>query len=288
MRSNLGWSEHQQVGESERQFAASSASSRMIAVSSCDASRGGPPSWRDAHHRERLEREAERGRTAVLESSATRSSAGTRCRAASRADLALEGRSPRARLCYRAVDFATGRQAHREADRSAVQRGPGVAHPYVARLQLPTPLGVGARTQRNGDLQVEAAGLAGANKNAAKQWRTIVFIDESGLSERLTSARTWAPRGHTPVLHYPFNWHHLSVIAGISFTRFYFRLFAGAIKRPQIVEFINALGRRICRPLLVIWDGLPAHRIAAHSCASTWIASMAPCRSSKCRATPRN
>lgn len=74
--------------------------------------------------------------------------------------------------------------------------------------------------------------------------------------------RTWAPRGQTPVLQYHFNWHQLSVIAGISFTCFYFRLFPGAIKGPQIIEFLNALGRQIRRPLLVIWDGLPAHRSA--------------------------
>jgi len=32
-------------------------------------------------------------------------------------------------------------------------------------------------------------------KKAAKQGRIIVFIDEYGLSERPTKARTWAPRG---------------------------------------------------------------------------------------------
>jgi transposase len=109
---------------------------------------------------------------------------------------------------------------------------------------------------------VEAAALADARKNAAKQGRIIVFVDESGLSERPTRVRTWAPRGETPVLQYHFNWHQLSVIAGITFRRFYFRLFANAIKSAQIIEFLNALGRQIRRPLLVIWDGLPAHRSA--------------------------
>jgi hypothetical protein len=28
----------------------------------------------------------------------------------------------------------------------------------------------------------------------------LVFIDESGLSERPTRVRTWAPRGQSPVL----------------------------------------------------------------------------------------
>jgi len=104
--------------------------------------------------------------------------------------------------------------------------------------------------------------VAGVKKNAAKQGRIIVFIDESGLSERPTRARTWAPKGQTPVLQYHFNWHQLSVIADITFRRFYFRHFPDAIKGPQFIEFLHALGQQIRNPLLVIWDGLAAHRSA--------------------------
>jgi argonaute-like protein implicated in RNA metabolism and viral defense len=43
---------------------------------------------------------------------------------------------------------------------------------------------------------------------------TIVLEDESGLNERPHRVRTWAPRGHTPVLQFHFNWETLSVIAG--------------------------------------------------------------------------
>jgi transposase len=74
--------------------------------------------------------------------------------------------------------------------------------------------------------------------------------------------RTWAPKGETPILQHHFNWHQLSVIAGITFRRFYFRLFPGAIKGAQIIEFLHALGQQLRQPLLVIWDGLPAHRSA--------------------------
>jgi len=102
--------------------------------------------------------------------------------------------------------------------------------------------------------------MAGAKKNAARQGRIIVFVDESGLSERPTRTRTWAPRGQTPVLQYHFNWHQLSAMAGITWRRFYFRLFPGAIKARQVVEFLQALRRQLKHPLLVIWDGLPAHR----------------------------
>ena len=52
----------------------------------------------------------------------------------------------------------------------------------------------------------------------------------------------------------------LSLIAGVTYWNFYFRFFPGAIKSPQIVAFLQALVRQIDRPLLIIWDGLPAHR----------------------------
>ena len=102
--------------------------------------------------------------------------------------------------------------------------------------------------------------MAGTKKIAARQGRVIVFIDESGLSERPCRARTWAPRGQTPVLQYSFSWKQLSVIAGISYWRFYFRLFPGAIRTPQVLEFLKALQATIGRKLLIIWDRLQAHR----------------------------
>lgn len=72
--------------------------------------------------------------------------------------------------------------------------------------------------------------------------------------------KTWAPKGQTPVLQYSFNWQQLSLMAGVSFWRLYFRFFHGAIKGPQIVEFLKALKDTIGGKLLIIWDGLPAHR----------------------------
>jgi len=107
---------------------------------------------------------------------------------------------------------------------------------------------------------MEAQALAGAKKNAARQRRTIVFVDESGLSERPTRVRTWSPKGHTPLLQYSFDWDQLSVIAGVTVWRFYFRFFSGSIKKEQVVEFLKALKAQIKGKLLIIWDGLSAHR----------------------------
>jgi hypothetical protein len=44
--------------------------------------------------------------------------------------------------------------------------------------------------------------VAKAKKKALKESRILVFIDESGLSQRPHRCRTWAPRGQTPILQY--------------------------------------------------------------------------------------
>jgi len=91
--------------------------------------------------------------------------------------------------------------------------------------------------------------LASAKKNARRQGRTIVFIDESGLSEKCPVTRTWGLRGQTPVIQQSFTWK-----------RFYFRFFHGAINSERIIEFLTALMTQIRRPLLIIWDGGGPHK----------------------------
>jgi transposase len=89
-----------------------------------------------------------------------------------------------------------------------------------------------------------------------------VFIDESGLSQRPHRCRTWSPKGQTPVLQYSFNWKSLSAMAGVTWWNFYFRLYPGSIRSPQVVEFLCHLKRHIPNDLLVIWDRLRSHRSA--------------------------
>jgi transposase len=102
--------------------------------------------------------------------------------------------------------------------------------------------------------------VAGRKKKACREERTIVFIDETGVSERPHRCRTWAPRGHTPVVQYNFNWKMLSAAAGLTFHDLYFRFYEGTIASEQVLEFVQALERHLDRPLLLIWDRLPAHR----------------------------
>jgi transposase len=107
---------------------------------------------------------------------------------------------------------------------------------------------------------VEADEVASIKKKAQRQGRLIVFIDESGLSTQPTRARTWAPRGQTPLLQETFNWKSLSLIGGLVLWQFYFQLHPGSIKSLQVVEFLKHLQRHVPGKLLILWDGASIHR----------------------------
>jgi transposase len=72
--------------------------------------------------------------------------------------------------------------------------------------------------------------------------------------------RTWSPRGVTPVLQHQFNWDNLSIAAGVTLWQFYFRLYEGTMGKQEVLDFIRHLDKQIDRPMLLIWDRLPAHR----------------------------
>jgi transposase len=72
--------------------------------------------------------------------------------------------------------------------------------------------------------------------------------------------RTWALKGQTPVIQFHFNWKHLSVIAGLTRTNYLFRFHEGSIKKEEIVAFFKALKAHLKQPLLIILDGLRAHK----------------------------
>lgn len=98
------------------------------------------------------------------------------------------------------------------------------------------------------------------DKKARAEKRTLVFVDESGMTQKPHRVRTWAPKGRTPILQHHFNWDNLAAIAGITLWNFYFRMYPGAIRAQQVVDFLGHLLRHLPGKLMVVWDGLPAHR----------------------------
>lgn len=45
--------------------------------------------------------------------------------------------------------------------------------------------------------------------------------------------------------------------AGLTLWNFYFRIYAGTIKKEQVMDFLKALVRHLDQPLLIVWDRLP-------------------------------
>lgn len=89
----------------------------------------------------------------------------------------------------------------------------------------------------------------------------MVFVDEAGFYLLPGAVRTYAPSGQTPILKTPCRYEHLSVISAITPDG---RLFTWtqtkAVDGASIVRFLKHLLNHIDGKLLLIWDGLPAHR----------------------------
>jgi len=109
--------------------------------------------------------------------------------------------------------------------------------------------------------------VAQAKKNARRRRAWIIFQDESGVSQRPPVRRTWAPRGQTPVLIHAFNWKKLSISVALAFrwngrrTRLFFQTRADSYNTESLIAFLRDLKREFRRRrVILIWDGLPAHR----------------------------
>lgn len=105
-------------------------------------------------------------------------------------------------------------------------------------------------------------------KKKAKSWRAwIVFLDESGISQKPSVRRTWAPRGKTPVLRHNFNWKKLSICSVIGYRwdgtrcRLFFRIVPDSYNDVKLIDFLGELGKEFRhKRIILLWDGLPSHR----------------------------
>ena len=112
--------------------------------------------------------------------------------------------------------------------------------------------------------------VAGSKKNARRRKAWIFFQDESGVSQRPSIRRTWAPRGETPVLIHAFNWAKLSICAAIGYrwdgrrSRLWFQTREGSYNTASLIAFLDDLKRHLRgQKAILVWDGLPAHKSRA-------------------------
>jgi transposase len=103
--------------------------------------------------------------------------------------------------------------------------------------------------------------LAGAQKGADAEGRTIVWVDEAGFYLLPLAVRTWAPRGQTPVLRVKLTHDHLSAISGITLEgRLFLQVRRDSYDSTAVVGFLRVVLRKIPGKVLVIWDGSPIHK----------------------------
>ncbi len=99
---------------------------------------------------------------------------------------------------------------------------------------------------------------------------SLGYEDESGISEKPVVRRTWALRGKTPTIISSGSWKSLTMAGLLLFAptgnrpRVYFRLQPGAMDKYDFVDFLENIKKELHgKKLLLIWDGLPAHRAKA-------------------------
>jgi len=91
-------------------------------------------------------------------------------------------------------------------------------------------------------------------------------VDESGISERPTVRRTWAPRGQTPVIASTGSWSIRSVIGAIvcdadgKNPKFYLGIVAGAVYKEDDARFLRSLRYHEPGRLILLWDNLAGHK----------------------------
>ena len=97
-----------------------------------------------------------------------------------------------------------------------------------------------------------------------------MFWDESGVSLLPVIRRTWAPRGHTPVIRHRFNWKRMSMAAALCYgsrgggAALAFHRHPDAYDTDSLIGALGELRRFLGgEKATLVWDGLPAHRSKA-------------------------
>jgi transposase len=101
-------------------------------------------------------------------------------------------------------------------------------------------------------------------RQASRERRTLVCVDESGFYLLPGLVRTYGPKGQTPVVDKKLTRDHLSVMAGVTPAgKLYTLVRQKSLKSPESVLFLKHLLVQTGQKLLVIWDGSPIHRWGA-------------------------
>lgn len=119
--------------------------------------------------------------------------------------------------------------------------------------------------------------VACGKRVARRLGATICFADESGLTLKPAKARTWAPRGRTPVVAVAGRGGRRVSIAGLvcyrpgHHGRLIYRMLLHhgrkgepkGLREPDFASLLDAAHQQLGTPIVLVWDQLPGHISAA-------------------------
>ena len=113
--------------------------------------------------------------------------------------------------------------------------------------------------------------LAESKKRGLKNGFVFGFFDESGFADRPHTVRTWGIRGRTPIIRSRGGWKRITAAGMIMFRAKSKRASALAwlskrgMRKEKVLTILRDLKRRFNKMnhLVLVWDGLPAHRAKA-------------------------
>src|ERR1041384_8372592 len=135
-------------------------------------------------------------------------------------------------------------------------------------MEPPAPAAPFGRARRGSHPTLGARNVAAAKKNACRRGAAIVFIDEAGFLMAPLRRRSWAPRGHTPLLRQRGrSRRQVSVTGALVVSPRRHRVHGYFGFQPDanydgeaILAFLKELHRTLRKPLILVWDRLRAHR----------------------------
>jgi transposase len=98
-------------------------------------------------------------------------------------------------------------------------------------------------------------------RKAKRTKAEIFFWDESGFRADAVHGKTWAARGHTPVVHRPGQRQSISAASAVnSKGAFWFETYEGGLTGELFVTLLKNMMSERDRPVHLVIDGLPAHK----------------------------
>jgi len=100
-------------------------------------------------------------------------------------------------------------------------------------------------------------------KQAKAQGAEVFFWDESGFRADTVHGKTWAARGHTPVVQRPGQRQSVSAASAVNAKgAFWFCIYEGGLNAELFVELLKKMMKYRSKPVHLVLDSLPAHKTA--------------------------